>query len=121
MAKLLVVEDEDDLIDLYAAQLGSGGHEVLTASSGAEALSILEKNSDTALVIADISLSGEMNGVAMVGAARRLNPDLPVLFISGDVTRAQSEAGSLNGRISVLQKPFRRSELLENVAKMLNG
>ena len=121
MAKLLVVEDEDDLVDLYAAQLASGGHEVMTAGSGPEALSALEQNRDTALVIADISLSGEMNGVQMAEAARRLNPDLPVLFVSGDVTRAQSETGSLNGRISVLQKPFRRAELLDSVARMLAG
>lgn len=109
--KILVLDDEEDLVALYSTQLRSLGYEVITASNGTAALEELKSNADTALLMADVSLGGEMSGVTVAEEARRINPDLPIVFVSGADNQSLIEDGRFAGKVSVLKKPFRKAEL----------
>lgn len=110
-AKILVLDDEDDLIALYSAQLMSLGYEVISANNGSAALDQLKNNTDTALLMADVSLGGEMSGVEVAEKARRINPNLPIVFVSGADNKSLIEDGGFDGKVSLLQKPFRKADL----------
>lgn len=109
--KILVLDDEDDLVALYSAQLMSLGYDVIAATTGSAALDQLRSNADTALLMADVTLDGEMSGVAVAEEARQIRPDLPIVFVSGADNRSLIEDGRFDGKVSLLQKPFRKADL----------
>lgn len=80
MAHLLVIDDEQDIRHLYAAELADDGHQVRTAGSCAEALTLLEQQRPD-LVILDIKLDQE-SGLALLQHIAREEEDLPVILCS---------------------------------------
>jgi len=117
--RILLVDDDPDLIDLYSLQLASLGYAVSPAASGPEALDLLETQTRYALLLTDVGLGGGMDGQATAEAARRLRPDLPVIFMSGYTPHFHSEAESLDDSITFLQKPFRKKQLQEALTRVL--
>ena len=78
--KILVVDDEENLRALYEGELSDEGYKVVTASSGEEALAILESERPD-LVTLDIKMPG-MGGIAALGAIRDIDPKLPVIMLT---------------------------------------
>jgi signal transduction histidine kinase len=113
---VLLVED-DGLVRNYAAtQLRSLGYQVVAAVDGLEAMRILASRSDIALLFTDYIMPNGMNGGQLAENARRLRPDLPVLFTSG-----YSE-GAIDSAIGaqLLRKPYRRQELALKIRHALD-
>lgn len=81
MARVLIVDDEVNIRKLYKNELEDEGYEVLTAASGAEALTIL-RNSAPDLVILDIKLEQE-NGLDFLRHMMEIHPALSVILNSG--------------------------------------
>jgi DNA-binding NtrC family response regulator len=81
MARVLIVDDEVNIRKLYKNELEDEGYEVLTAASGAEALTIL-RNSAPDLVILDIKLEQE-NGLDFLRHMMEIHPSLSVILNSG--------------------------------------
>jgi len=80
---VLVVED-DVLIRLFMSdELRSRGYTVLEASSGEEAVLILQSSTPVQLLFTDIQLRGLMNGLQLAGHARSLRPEMKVIVTSG--------------------------------------
>jgi CheY-like chemotaxis protein len=117
--RILLVDDDPDLIDLYSMQLASLGYEVSAAASGPEALALLKTDTAYALLLTDMGLGGDMDGQATAEAARRLRPSLPVIFMSGYTPHFHSGGEALDDSITFLQKPFRKKQLQEVVARVL--
>jgi CheY-like chemotaxis protein len=113
---LLVIEDEPSVIAFIQAALERSGYTVVPASSGAEALRLLEKGQYLG-VISDMRTPGGVNGAdvhAWIAAHRR---DLlgKIVFITGDTvndetTRLLRETGA-----PCIEKPFRVQELISVV------
>ena len=78
MAKLLIVEDEESLRDLYAEELEESGFEVSRASNGKEAIDLMRKK-DFDLVIMDIRMP-EMDGIETLGKVISLERKIPVII-----------------------------------------
>ncbi len=87
---ILVVEDDFLIQDMVQGALSEGGFESEVTSSGEEAVTLLlgDQNNYRALVT-DIHLQGALTGWDVAKRARELNPDLPVIYMSG--------AGPING------------------------
>ncbi len=122
MARVLVVDDDDDLLTLVAHQLGRrGGHQVLKASSGPDALAALEGRDPPDLAVLDVSMPG-MTGLELAAALRERFPrsgrPLPVVFLSARVQPSDIEAGEALGA-TYLTKPFVGTALLTAVDEAL--
>jgi two-component system cell cycle sensor histidine kinase/response regulator CckA len=113
---ILMVDDEDLLLTMGQTVLSAYGYEVLTASSGQQALEMfthLKESTNIDLMITDLVMPG-MSGRELVEHVRKLSPDTRVLCSSGFVRPA-----SKNEDLMYLQKPFTSQELLVKVKEAL--
>nr|WP_314541702.1 PAS domain S-box protein [uncultured Massilia sp.] len=109
--RVLIVEDEPDLMDVAAALFASMGYEVLTASSGREALDLLERR-DIDILFTDVVMPNGMNGIELAGYTRLHYPQTKIMLASGYPLPAlkQRHGGEL-GEFAFVNKPYRLSDL----------
>ena len=122
MAHILVIDDDPVLRRVITLALEAAGHSVLRCENGKKAIDHLAHN-HADLLITDI-LMPEMDGVETVRAARQLQPQLPILAMSGGGSFDPLDylgIASAFGATAVLPKPFRTTQLVDLVAKMLAG
>ena len=117
---ILVVEDDDLVRSFVADQVAALGYEVLTAANGTQAMTILESRDDVDLLFTDVVMPGAMDGRQLAEAARRLYPDLPVLFTSGYTENAIVHQGRLDPGVSLLNKPYRLADLAKKLEAALD-
>ncbi len=120
MARILIIDDEDELRSMLRRMLEQAGHQVTEAVNGAEGIKLYEQDRPD-LIITDIIMP-EKEGVETIIALRRADPDLPIIAISGggrlETTDFLTMARKLGAR-RTLSKPFRRDQLLEAVGACL--
>jgi len=115
---VLVVEDDELMREVQVRVLGSLGYRTLEAFDGASGLAALDQAGRVDLLLTDIGLPGGMSGPALAEAARRLRPDLEVIYMSGYAPNALiKQYGLSEGQI--LAKPFTRSALAHAVLERL--
>jgi CheY-like chemotaxis protein len=112
MARILVIDDEDDVRRVIRAILESGGHEVETASDGDEGMLKFRQQSFD-LVLCDSAMP-KRPGAAIIKEIRELSDSVAIITMSG--RPADEPAGSATRHI---EKPFRASALLSVVAEGL--
>jgi DNA-binding response OmpR family regulator len=88
MKRILVVDDEENIRELYRDELTEAGYEVMVAVDGEDALRVLEKSGNVNLVMLDIKMPG-MNGLEVLGRIKELNKDIPVILLSAYDTYKQ--------------------------------
>jgi CheY-like chemotaxis protein len=114
LPKLLIVDDEVELLEMYRDFLESEGFEVLTASTGEEALKIFQQNTDVKVIISD-SHMGQMNGEEFFNALKKSQNKLPpFLLATGDLNRSEEELKSI-GMSGLVLKPFDLDELVMKI------
>lgn len=113
MNRILVVEDEADLVVTYDRLLRREGYRVVTAASLAEGLKAIE-SSPPALVISDLRLP-DGDGIGIIQAARALDPPAPVIVVTAFASRAARDSALASGAAAFLAKPFPASALLRLV------
>ena len=118
MSKILIVDDDPDLLRLLAIRLNAAGYEVIEADSGEKALAQLSINRPQ-LVITDLRM-GKMDGMALFDAVHRANPALPVLILTAHGSIPDAVAATKRGVFGYLTKPFDGRSLLAEVEKALN-
>ena len=91
VSKVLVVEDDPSLLSFMADLLGDDGLEVACASRGAEALAILEGGLSPCVLVTDINLSGEPDGLALARAVAERWPQIRLLIVSGEFRPAHDQ------------------------------
>ena len=112
LVKLLVVDDEEFITDTMCAFFRNRGYETYGASSGEEALDIIEEKRPH-LVLLDVMLApGGMNGLEVLGKIKALDDTIKVIIITGKVKNAGSvkEAKEL-GADDYLMKPLNFEKL----------
>ena len=130
MARILVIDDEQDIRVVLQQVLEREGHEVEVAAGGNEGLELLKSNGAD-VVITDIIMPG-IDGVATLGKIKENWPEIPVIVISGggNVAPASYEPGAIAtnaylasaeraGADCTLTKPFERKELLDALSNLL--
>lgn len=114
---ILVVDDEVYVCDALRMLLSLDGHEVATANSGSEALSLFSQRSFD-LVITDYSMPA-MKGDELAAAIKARNPKQPVVMITAYVEALTSNRAALTCIDVLVSKPFRLEQLREAIAKAL--
>jgi two-component system cell cycle sensor histidine kinase/response regulator CckA len=114
---ILVVEDEVMVRTVAERALTRHGYSVLTAENGEAALEILAREDKVDLMISDVVMP-TMDGPTTVRAARKMHPDLPILFISGYAEEQLRKSIDIPN-VSFLAKPFSVQQLAETVRDTL--
>lgn len=118
--RILVVEDDESVRRVVERIVKRAGYEVLTASSGREALALLRRGEAISLVLTDVVMP-EQSGVALVERMREEFPDVETLFMSGYTNDELNEHGIGHEQPSVIQKPFAPQELAARLRSVLDG
>lgn len=119
VGRILIVDDEDEILKLSSRILERAGYEVLMASEGREALGLFMRHrTEIGLVITDLAMPG-MNGFTLIWALRRAKPDLRVMVATGQGTEANLRELELMGVREVLLKPFTSRRLLDAVVRTI--
>jgi CheY-like chemotaxis protein len=114
---LLIVDDEPLMTDLFRQFMTKRGYRVLTASSGPEALAVVQTaQGEVNLVITDMTMPG-MDGLEMARRLRELRPDLPVLIATG---HDNSETPLPSNVVGIIQKPYQNRVLAERIQQILD-
>ncbi|MEO7940984.1 MAG: ATP-binding protein [Burkholderiaceae bacterium] len=119
--RILVVEDEAALRELFAEQLSEMGYETIAVENGAAAVAILQSDRQIDLLITDVGLPGGLNGRQVADAGQANRPDLKVLFVTGYAQTAAVGDSLLGRGMQVLTKPFDIDDLARKVRKMIEG
>jgi len=118
---ILLVEDEDQVRTLTRTMLSKLGYQVMEASSGTQALQILEKNPGAiSLLLADIVMP-EMSGPELARRVTSVLPAIAVLFMSGYTGGGVLDQGLLDPGTPFIQKPFTVDYLADRVREALAG
>src|SRR5580765_731289 len=95
VGRILVVEDDPEVLDVTVETLRRMHYEVLTAADGPAALAVLQREADIDILFSDIVMPRGVNGVELARTALRLRPQLRVLLVSGYPASALSGAQQL--------------------------
>ena len=102
-AKVLLVDDEKDFLDIMAERMGTRGIDVSTAGSAEDALKMVQAESYDAVII-DF-LMPEMDGFSALKLFKESQPDLSVILLTANVTEAKRLEAIKLGALDVLEKP----------------
>lgn len=117
---VLVVEDEDDVRTYSIECLQDLGFSVLHSVDGPSALRLIADHPEIRLLFTDVGLP-HMNGRELAQEARRMRPELPVLFTTGYAQDAMFQQGELERNAELLTKPFNRTQLAARVRQLLDA
>jgi two-component system response regulator GlrR len=116
-AKVLLVDDDKDLLQLIAMRLTAAGYAVTAVESGEAALAALAV-SRPQVVVTDLRMQG-MDGMALFDAIHRDSPSLPVVILTAHGTIPEAVTATRRGVFSFLTKPFEPKVLLDTVAEAM--
>ncbi|MDC7831055.1 MULTISPECIES: hybrid sensor histidine kinase/response regulator [Pseudomonas] len=117
---ILVVDDEPTIRTLLVDAMTAQGYRVLEAADAVTALALLPPDSHLDLLVTDVGLPGALNGRQLADALRGLQPQLPVLFITGYAEANVIGAGDLEAGMRVLTKPFTLDTLERRIQLLLD-
>jgi two-component system response regulator GlrR len=113
--RILIVDDDADLLRLLTLRLSSAGFHVTTASSGNEALASLEMARPGA-VITDLRMAG-MDGMTLFERIHDKDPALPVIVLTAHGTIPDAVQATQQGVFGYLTKPYDARELIQLLAR----
>ena len=116
-ARLLVVDDDPDMLRLLSMRLNSAGYQVTAVTSAESALNQLEIEHPQ-LVLSDVRLPGR-DGLALFDEIRKNHPTLPVILLTAHGTIPDAVEATARGVFTYLTKPYDARELLEKISQAL--
>ena len=117
---ILVVEDDPLIRAIVEETHCEGGFEVAVVTSGEEAVALLTaNNSQYRALVTDISLLGRSGGWDVAGRAREVEPEFPVVYMSGEHGADLTSKGVPNS--VMLGKPFAPAQLVTAVSNLLDS
>ena len=118
MKRIMVVDNEPDIVDLTRTVLELGGYNVITAYSGEECLRLLEKEK-VDLVLLDIMMPG-MSGWDVFNRINKKSTNIKVAFMSVlEISDRRKQVLLEEGLADYIMKPFDKDTLLDRVDKIL--
>lgn len=108
--KVLLVDDNDDLLELTADLLCAYGFDVITAPSAEDAIEVLRWRNDIDILLSDIVMRG-MSGLQLGYKARELLPNLRVILVSGYPNPALEAGHGYLSDFDFLKKPYKIQEI----------
>ncbi len=117
MAKILVVDDEESMLEVLSEMLTREGHEVRAASDGDRALEIIRENR-LDLIITDIRMK-PMSGMTLLKQVKKIDSDIVVIMMTAFASIETAVQAMKEGAYEYVIKPFKRGELLLKVKRGL--
>ena len=117
--RVLLVEDEDVVRSFAARALKRQGYEVLEASTGVEALEVMDKNAGRIDIVVSDVIMPEMDGPTLLKELRKTNPGLKIIFVSGYPHEAFETSLDKDEEFAFLAKPFSLPQLAAKVKEQL--
>ena len=116
---VLMVEDDPRVRRITVRRLADLGYTVADAESGPAAMRLLQRDRRFDLLFTDVVMPGGMDGIALAREARRLRPEIKVVFASGfaDPKMIHAELRAHGGVL--LRKPYTARQLAQSVRKAL--
>ena len=111
---VLVVDDDRGVLRLTARMLRLQGYSVLEASSGVEALRLLESEPDIRLVLTDVVMP-EMHGLDLVAKILERDPRPQVVLMTGHAAELSGQLERRDPSLPLLLKPFTSQQLIKTV------
>jgi DNA-binding NtrC family response regulator len=102
-AKVLIVDDEKDFLDIMAERMGARGVEVSTTTSAENALKMVRKETYD-VVIMDLMMP-EMDGFKALKLFKETRPDLPIILLTANVPEEKCIEAIKLGAMDVIEKP----------------
>lgn len=118
--RILIVDDEEAIREIVHSMLTISGFRCQQASSGTEALAILESGEEFELILTDLMMSG-MDGIALLERTKEKYPDIPVVMVTAVHDISVALAAIRNGAYDYILKPFEREQLLAIVRRALEN
>ena len=115
--RILVIEDQEDLAELYESLLEKAGYEVQNAYTGEEGVAEFEANGADA-VLMDMTLP-EMHGTRVLEEIRALSSSVPVVVVTGETLAESREVCDRLGVQEYLSKPVAPARLLKALERAL--
>jgi DNA-binding NtrC family response regulator len=116
-ARIIVLDDEADMLENCRRVLGSAGYQCLTTTDPHEALGLLESEHPD-LLLTDLRMP-QMDGMEMLRCAREIDPRIPVVMLTGYATLESAVAAVKAGAFDYLSKPFSNDQLKLTVERAL--
>jgi CheY-like chemotaxis protein len=118
---IMVVEDEIEIRELVAASLAVEGYQVLCAEDGRDALEQLGAHPEVDLLFTDILMPGDVHGYDLAREARRLRPDIKLLYTSGYALSAALSRTAPIVDARLVRKPYRLDQLIGEIRRTLDA
>jgi len=115
--KILIVDDEEVILELFKEVLRKHGHRAITAKDGSEALELV-KQQDFSLVFLDLKLPG-MDGAELFRNIRLIRPDLQVVIITGYPNSDIMSRALAYGPFGIIKKPLNDLDIIAAINTFL--
>ena len=118
--RILVVDDEETIREIVTAMLHTSGYQCQQASSGKQALAMLNSGEGFELVLSDLMMA-DMDGIGLLERTKEKYPEMPVVMVTAVHDISVALAAIRNGAYDYLLKPFEREQLLATVRRALEN
>jgi putative nucleotidyltransferase with HDIG domain len=118
--RILVVDDEEPIREVVVSMLASAHYECRQASSGLEALALLNSGAEFELMLSDLMMA-DLDGIGLLERTKEKYPDMPVVMVTAVHDISVALAAIRNGAYDYLLKPFEREQLLATVRRALEN
>ena len=108
MARILLIDDDPNLLDMLAMAMEDAGHDVQTASDGLKGHKKASQG-DPQLIVSDVNMPG-LDGLQTMAALREIRADIPVILSSGYDAQSLGDAVH-QANTSFVRKPYRPNDL----------
>lgn len=115
--KILIIDDEVPITEELGSILGIEGYQTVVAHNGFDAIDLFKKEK-VDLILLDVKMPG-LDGIETYAELRKIDPNVPVIVITGGFAKANAEKILKAGGKAVLYKPFSAEELLLQIKKYL--
>lgn len=118
-ARIMVVDDEPTVRMMMIDALGLLNFECIEAHDGPSAIALLDQHPRLDLLVTDVGLPGGLNGRQVADEARRRQPGLKVLFVTGYADSVVLQNDATEAGVAVLTKPFAIDDLQQQAITLL--
>ncbi len=118
--RILIVDDEQDLVHLIVRILSRAGYQPVGVFSSEEALDLFTSDGTFDLLITDLVMPGS-DGLCLTERVREIRPTIPVILVTGTGHQLTDQDAKAHGISKVLRKPFVPEQLREVVESVLSN
>src|SRR5437868_7405173 len=118
--RILVVDDEETIREIVCSMLTTANYKCRQASSGMEALAVLESGDEFELMLSDLMMAN-LDGIGLLERTKEKFPDMPVVMVTAVHDISVALAAIRNGAYDYLLKPFEREQLLATARRAMEN